>query len=122
MATALAQTVPARAVASPAKEARTYSGREYILEEGIACDFGLVHALRGDRYGNLVFNKSARNFNPLCAMSGRITIAEVEELVEPGEIDPDQVHLPGVFVQRIVHVGSGEKRIERVTTRSREEG
>lgn len=110
------------AVASPAKESRTYNGREYILEEGIACDFGLVHALRGDIYGNLVFNKSARNFNPLCAMSGRITIAEVEELVEPGEIDPDQVHLPGVFVQRIVHVGPGEKRIERVTTRSREEG
>jgi 3-oxoacid CoA-transferase subunit A len=109
------------AVASPPKETRVYNGREYILEEGIACDFGLVHALRGDRYGNLVFNKSARNFNPLCAMSGRITIAEVEELVEPGAIDPDDVHLPGVFVQRIVEVGAGEKRIERVTTRSRGE-
>jgi 3-oxoacid CoA-transferase subunit A len=109
-------------VASPPKEARTYNGREYILEEGIACDFGLVHALRADNYGNLVFNKSARNFNPLCAMSGRITVAEVEELVDPGEIDPDQVHLPGVFVQRIVHVGPGDKRIERVTTRPREEG
>lgn len=108
-------------VASPPKETRVYDGREYILEEGIACDYGLVHALRGDRYGNLVFNKSARNFNPLCAMSGRITIAEVEELVEPGGIDPDEVHLPGVFVQRIVEVGAGEKRIERVTTRSREE-
>jgi 3-oxoacid CoA-transferase subunit A len=109
------------AVASPPKEARTYGGRDYILEEGIVCDFGLVHALRGDRHGNLVFNKSARNFNPLCAMAGRITVAEVEELVEPGEIDPDQVHLPGVFVQRIVEVGAGEKRIERVTTRAREE-
>jgi 3-oxoacid CoA-transferase subunit A len=109
------------AVASPPKETRVYNGREYILEEGIACDFGLVHALRGDRYGNLVFNKSARNFNPLCAMSGRITIAEVEELVEPGAIDPDDVHLPGVFVQRIVEVGVGEKRIERVTTRPRGE-
>jgi 3-oxoacid CoA-transferase subunit A len=109
------------AVASPPKEARTYGGREYILEEGIVCDFALVHALRGDRHGNLVFNKSARNFNPLCAMSGRITVAEVEELVEPGDIDPDQVHLPGVFVQRIVEVGAGEKRIERVTTRAREE-
>jgi 3-oxoacid CoA-transferase subunit A len=109
------------AVASPPKEARTYGGRDYILEEGIVCDFGLVHALRGDRYGNLVFNKSARNFNPLCAMAGRITVAEVEELVEPGEIDPDQVHLPGVFVQRVVEVGAGEKRIERVTTRAREE-
>ena len=107
------------AVASPAKESRVYYGREYILEEGIACDFGLVHALRGDRYGNLVFNKSARNFNPLCAMSGRITIAEVEELVEPGAIDPEQVHLPGIFVQRVVQVGAGGKRIERVTTRKR---
>jgi 3-oxoacid CoA-transferase subunit A len=109
-------------VASPAKETRAYGGRDYILEEGIVCDFGLVHALRGDRYGNLVFNKSARNFNPLCAMSGRVTIAEVEELVEPGEIDPDQVHLPGVFVRRIVEVGVTEKRIERVTTRARGEG
>jgi 3-oxoacid CoA-transferase subunit A len=108
------------AVASPPKEARTYGGRDYILEEGIVCDFALVHALRGDRHGNLVFNKSARNFNPLCAMAGRITLAEVEELVEPGDIDPDQVHLPGVFVQRIVEVGAGEKRIERVTTRARE--
>ena len=108
-------------VASPPKESRVYDGREYILERGITCDFGLVHALRGDVYGNLVFNKSARNFNPLCAMAGRITIAEVEELVEPGVIDPDEVHLPGVFVQRIVEVGPGEKRIERVTTRPREE-
>jgi 3-oxoacid CoA-transferase subunit A len=108
------------AVASPPKEARTYDGREHILEEGIVCDFALVHALRGDRYGNLVFNKSARNFNPLCAMAGRIAVAEVEELVEPGDIDPDRVHLPGVFVQRIVEVGAGEKRIERVTTRPRE--
>ncbi|MEA2614781.1 MAG: 3-oxoacid CoA-transferase subunit [Chloroflexota bacterium] len=108
------------AVASPPKEARTYGGREHILEEGIVCDFALVHALRGDRYGNLVFNKSARNFNPLCAMAGRIAVAEVEELVEPGDIDPDRVHLPGVFVQRIVEVGAGEKRIERVTTRPRE--
>ncbi len=110
------------AIGSPAKETRSYGGRDHILEEGIVCDFGLVHALRGDRHGNLVFNKSARNFNPLCAMSGRITIAEVEELVEPGEIDPDQVHLPGVFVQRIVEVGAVEKRIERVTTRARQEG
>ncbi|MDB5065003.1 MAG: putative succinyl-CoA:3-ketoacid-coenzyme transferase subunit [Chloroflexi bacterium] len=109
------------ALASPPKEARTYGGRDYILEEGIVCDFALVHALRGDRHGNLVFNKSARNFNPLCAMAGRTTVAEVEELVEPGAIDPDQVHLPGVFVQRIVEVGAGEKRIERVTTRAREE-
>jgi len=109
------------AVSSPRKESRSFDGREHILEQAIVCDFGLVHAIRGDHYGNLVFNKSARNFNPLCAMAGRITVAEVEELVEPGGIDPDDVHLPGVFVQRIVEVGAGEKRIERVTTRAREE-
>jgi 3-oxoacid CoA-transferase subunit A len=110
------------AVASAKKESRSFGGREYILEEGIVCDYALVHAARGDHYGNLVFNKSARNFNPLCAMAGRVTIAEVEELVEPGSIDPDAVHLPGVFVQRIVEVGATEKRIERVTTRARAEG
>jgi 3-oxoacid CoA-transferase subunit A len=77
-----------------------------------------VHAARGDRHGNLVFHRSARNFNPLCAMAGRITVAEVEELLEPGELDPDEVHLPGVFVQRVVHVGADvDKRIERRTVR-----
>ena len=109
------------AVASPKKETRTFAGREYVLEEGIVCDFGLVRASIGDRHGNLVFHKATRQFNPLCGMAGKITIAEVEELVEPGVIDPDEVHLPGVFVQRIVEVGPGEKRIERVTTRPREE-
>jgi 3-oxoacid CoA-transferase subunit A len=79
----------------------------------------MVRASIGDRSGNLIFNKATRNFNPLCAMAGRITIAEVEELVNPGEIDPDSVHLPGIFVQRIVRVGSQGKRIERVTTRKR---
>lgn len=108
------------AVASPPKERRTFNGRQYVLEEGIVCDFGLVRASRADRAGNLVFHKATRNFNTLCAMAGKITIAEVEELVEPGEIDPEAVHLPGIFVQRIVQVGSGGKRIERITTRKRE--
>lgn len=108
------------AKASPKKETRTFNGRDYVLEEGIVCDFALVRASIGDRHGNLIFNKATRNFNPLCAMAGKITIAEVEELVEPGEIDPEQVHLPGIFVQRVVRVGSEGKRIERVTTRKRE--
>lgn len=107
------------ALASPAKETREFDGRTYVLEEGIVCDFALVRAARGDRHGNLVFHESARNFNPLCAMAGKITIAEVEELVEPGELDPDSIHLPGIFVQRVVPVGVGEKRIERRTIRQK---
>jgi 3-oxoacid CoA-transferase subunit A len=106
------------AVASPKKETRTFGEREYVLEESIVCDFALVHAWRGDRQGNLVFRESARNFNPLCATAGRVTIAEVEELVEPGELDPASVHTPGVFVQRVVVAGTDvEKRIERRTVR-----
>ena len=107
------------ALASPKKETREFGGRAYVLEEAILADFALVRASVGDRHGNLVFRKATRNFNPLCAMAGRITIAEVEELVEPGEIDPEHVHLPGIYVQRVVHVGAGGKRIERVTTRKR---
>jgi 3-oxoacid CoA-transferase subunit A len=107
------------AIASPAKEVRVFDDREYILEHGIVCDFALVRAARGDRHGNLVFDASTRNFNPLCAMAGRITIAEVEELLEPGELDPEQIHTPGVFVQRIVQVGDAGKLIERRTTRPR---
>jgi 3-oxoacid CoA-transferase subunit A len=111
------------ALASPTKDTRDFGDRTYVLEEAIVCDFGLVHALKGDRHGNLVFHESARNFNPLCAMAGRVTIAEVEELVEPGELSPDEVHLPGIFVQRVVPVGAGvEKRIERRTVRARQEG
>lgn len=107
-------------VASPPKDVRAFEVngqmREFVLEEAIATDFSLVHAARGDRHGNLVFNKAARNFNPLAAMAGRICIAQVEELVEPGELDPDSVHLPGVFVNRIVEVGHDmPKRIERRT-------
>ena len=108
------------AIASPQKEVRTFdvngTAKEFVLEEAITTDFSLVHALKGDRHGNLVFAKSARNFSPLAAMAGRICIAQVEELVEPGEIEPDAVHLPGVYVTRVIEVGSDvEKRIERRT-------
>jgi len=105
------------AVASPPKETRAFDGRDYVLEEAITTDFALVRAAKGDRHGNLVFNKSAMNFNPLCAMAGRVTVAEVEELVEPGELDPEHVHLPGIFVQRVVLVTNSDKRIERRTVR-----
>ena len=114
------------ALASPAKDVRSFtvngSRKDFVLEEAISTDFSLVHALRGDRHGNLVFNKAARNFNPLAAMAGRVCIAQVEELVEPGAIDPDDVHLPGVFVHRLVEVGVDiEKRIERRTVRTEQE-
>jgi len=98
------------------KETREFDGRMYVMERGIIGDFAIIKAWKGDRYGNLVFRRTARNFNPLCGMAGRITIAEVEELVEVGSIDPDEVHLPGIFVQRVV-VGQHEKRIERRTVR-----
>jgi len=104
------------AVASPGKEVRVFSGREYVLEEAITTDFALVHAWRGDTHGNLVFHRAARNFNPLAAMAGRVCVAQVEELVPAGGLDPDAVHLPGVYVHRIVEVGADiEKRIERRT-------
>lgn len=113
------------AIASPRKDTRTFTvagvEREYVLEEAIVTDFALVHALKGDRHGNLVFNKAARNFNPIAAMAGRVCIAEVEQLVEPGELDPDEIHLPGVFVHRVVEVGGDiEKRIEKRTVRRSE--
>jgi 3-oxoacid CoA-transferase subunit A len=96
-----------------------FNGTEYVLEEAIVTDFALVRAAKGDRHGNLIYDASARNFNPLVAMAGRITIAEVEELVEPGEIDPEVVHTPGVFVQRVVEVGTDGKEIEKRTVRPR---
>ncbi len=105
------------ALASEPKEVRTFDGVPYVLERAIRTDFALVHARLGDRHGNLVYEKSAQNFNPLCAAAGRITIAEVEELVEPGEIDPGQVHTPGIVVQRVVHAPGTEKRIEKRTVR-----
>jgi 3-oxoacid CoA-transferase subunit A len=104
------------AAASPPKEVREFDGRPYVLERGIRTDFALVRAAKGDRYGNLVFNKAARNFNPLAAMAGRVTIAEVEELTE---LDPDEVHLPGVFVQRVLVLTpeqASDKSIEKRTT------
>ncbi|MEO3791285.1 CoA transferase subunit A [Nonomuraea sp. B10E15] len=106
------------AVASPPKEVREFDGVPYILEHGIRTDFALVRAARGDIYGNLVFAKAARNFNPPAAMAGRVTIAEVEELCE---LDPEEVHLPGVFVQRVLVLDPGQaadKPIERRTVRS----
>ncbi|HEV7209725.1 MAG TPA: CoA transferase subunit A [Mycobacteriales bacterium] len=106
------------ALSSPPKYVREFHGVPYVLEEAIICDFALVRAEYGDRHGNLVFNKSARNFNPICATAGRVTIAEVENLVEPGELDPDKVHTPGVFVQRVVPVSAEGKRIEKQTLRS----
>jgi acyl CoA:acetate/3-ketoacid CoA transferase alpha subunit len=114
-------------VASPVKETRelTVAGetRTYVLEESIVTDFALVHAWKGDRSGNLVYRESARNFNPLCATAGRVTVAQVEHLVDVGEIRPEEVHTPGVFVQRVVEVGPDvEKRIERRTTRPRPGG
>ncbi|MFE9865701.1 CoA transferase subunit A [Streptomyces sp. NPDC005506] len=106
------------AVASPPKEIREFDGRRHVLEHGITTDFALVRAAKGDRHGNLVFHRSARNFNPLAAMAGRVTVAEVEQLVEPGELDPDEIHLPGVFVQRVVELTpeqAEDKKIERRT-------
>ncbi|KUO12427.1 CoA transferase subunit A [Streptomyces sp. DSM 15324] len=106
------------AVASPPKETRDFAGRTYVLEHGITTDFALVRAWRGDRHGNLVFRKSAANFNPLAAMAGSITVAEVEELVEPGALSPDEIHLPGIFVQRIVVLTpteAADKQIEHLS-------
>jgi 3-oxoacid CoA-transferase subunit A len=109
------------ALASPPKEVREIGGRACVLEEAITTDFALVRAKVGDRHGNLVFEKSARNFNPVAAMAGRVTIAEVERLVEPGELDPDAVHLPGVYVHRVLALTpeqAAAKRIERRTVRA----
>jgi 3-oxoacid CoA-transferase subunit A len=107
--------------ASRPKEVREFDGRQYVMETALTADFGLVRAAVGDRHGNLVFHESARNFNPLAGMAGAVTIAEVEELVEPGEIRPEDVHLPGVYVQKVVEVGTEGKKIEFRTTRPRAE-
>lgn len=106
------------ALESPTKETREFDGTTYVLERGIRTDFALVHAKYGDRHGNLIYEMSAQNFNPLCAAAGRVTIAEVEELVEPGDLDPMHVHTPGIFVQRVIHTPNVEKRIERRTVRA----
>ncbi|MFC3574224.1 CoA transferase subunit A [Streptomyces sp. CA-142005] len=108
------------AIASPPKETRLFAGRPHVLETGITTDFALVRAWRGDRHGNLMFRRAAANFNPLAAMAGRVTVAEVEELLEPGELQPEDIHVPGIFVQRIVTLTAAEaadKHIENRTVR-----
>ncbi len=102
------------------KELREFDGETYVMERGIVADLSIVHAWKGDREGNLVYRKTARNFNPVMATAGKVTVAEVEHLVEPGEIDPDHIHTPGIFVQRLVHYPDYEKRIEQRTVRRRE--
>ena len=101
------------------KEVREFDGERYVMERGLFADIAIVHAFKGDTEGNLVYRKTARNFNPMMATAARITVAEVEHLVQPGEIDPDCIHTPGIFVQRIVHVANPAKRIEQRTTRKR---
>lgn len=102
---------------SEKKEVRQFDGRDYVLERAITGDFAIVKAWRGDRFGNLQYRHTAMNFNPMCAQAARVTIAEVEELVEVGELDPDTIHTPGIFVHRIVKGEKFEKRIERRTVR-----
>jgi 3-oxoacid CoA-transferase subunit A len=99
------------------KEVREFNGKQYLLEYAFDADFALVKAWKGDTYGNLIYKETARNFNPLMAMAGKITIAEVEELVEPGELDPDAIHTPGIYVHRIFKGSQFEKRIEQRTVR-----
>lgn len=100
------------------KEVREFNGRNYILEESITGDFAIVKGWKADRYGNVIYRKTAQNFNPMAATAGRITVVEVEEIVEPGELDPAEIHTPGIYVDRLI-LGSFEKRIERRTVRSR---
>src|SRR5437868_7254611 len=99
------------------KEIKSFDGRDYVLERGIVGDYALVKAWKGDKFGNLIYRKTARNFNPMAATAGKITVAEVEELVEIGELDPENIHTPGVFVQRIFQGTNYEKRIEQLTLR-----
>ncbi|RTQ90573.1 CoA transferase subunit A [Lysinibacillus telephonicus] len=101
------------------KETRTFDGKEYLLEKAIIGDFALVKAWKADKLGNLVYRKTARNFNPIAATAGKITIAEVEEIVEVGELDPDEIHTPSVYVQRVILVQNYEKRIERLTIQTK---
>lgn len=100
------------------KEVREFEGKEFILEKSLTADVALVKAYKADKAGNLVFRKTARNFNPECAMAGKITVAEVEQIVEIGELDPDDIHLPGIYVNRIVVNASPEKRIEQMTLKA----
>jgi 3-oxoacid CoA-transferase subunit A len=106
-------------IVADGKEVREFNGEQYVMERSLVSDVALVKAQKADKAGNLVFRRTARNFNPVCAMSGKITVVEVEEIVETGEIDPDDVHLPGIFVHRIVLNTTPEKRIEQRTVRAK---
>jgi len=101
------------------KEVREFNGRPYVMEKALRGDFALIKAWKADRWGNLIFRKTSRNFNPMMATAGRVTIVEAEHIVEPGELDPDQIHLPGVYVKRIIQSPALEKRIEKRTVRKR---
>ncbi|MGE8558412.1 MULTISPECIES: CoA transferase subunit A [unclassified Acinetobacter] len=100
------------------KEVREFEGKEYILENSLTADIALVKAYKADKAGNLIFRKTAQNFNPVCAMAGKISIAEVEEIVEIGDLDPDEIHLPGIYINRIVLNNNPEKRIEQMTLKA----
>jgi 3-oxoacid CoA-transferase subunit A len=102
------------------KEIREFDGESYVMERGLVADLAIIHAWKADREGNLVYRKTARNFNPVIATAGRVTVVEVENLVEPGAIDPDHIHTPGIFVNRIVHATAFDKRIEQRTVRRRD--
>ena len=104
-------------VVAEGKELRQFDGTTYVLETGLTADLAIVKAWKGDRFGNLIYRKSARNFNPMVATAGRLTVAEVEHLVEPNQIDPDHIHTPGIFVQRIIYASRNDKRIERRVVR-----
>jgi 3-oxoacid CoA-transferase subunit A len=104
-------------IVADGKEVREFDGQKYVLERGIVCDLAIVKAQKGDEEGNLIYRKTARNFNPLAAMSGKVTVAEVEELLPVGSLDPDGIHTPGIFIQRIFKGDKFEKRIEQRTTR-----
>lgn len=105
-------------VIAEGKEVREFNGKDYILEQSLTADVALVKAYKADKAGNLVFRKTAQNFNPVCAMAGKITIAEVEQIVEIGDLDPDEIHLPGIYVNRIVLNANPEKRIEQMTLKA----
>lgn len=105
-------------VVAEGKELREFDGQTYVMERALTADVALIKAWKADKAGNLVYRRTARNFNPMCAMAGKITVAEVEIVVETGELDPDEIHTPGIFVQRIVHHSTPEKRIEQRTVRA----
>ncbi|ABF40166.1 3-oxoacid CoA-transferase, subunit A [Candidatus Koribacter versatilis Ellin345] len=109
-------------IVAEGKETRDFNGRMYVMERALTADFALIKAWKGDKWGNLVYRKTARNFNPMMATAAKITVAEVEYLVEPGELEPDLVHTPGVYVKRIFQSAGQEKRIERRTLRKKPEG